>query len=242
MQSSPFHNGFGMLTVHGVRKPVWQAFSLLANAGDRRLPVTGASVSPNSRASAISVLATLNSSAGSDASAGGLGLGLQLFVANYRRLSAATWFACNRSLGQCAVDPSGSFTDHSACDAQCTKGSGAGSVGERRRTEEGGGPKLPPVTPPIAAANVSIELLHAAAAIVPSLASMRRIDGSHANAFSLWEADMGQPLYPTDAQLRQLHEASELRVEQVAVTRVSATRSAISFAMPGEDATVHLSL
>ena len=77
MQSSPFHNGFGMLTVHGVRKPVWQAFSLLANAGDRRLPVTGASVSPNSRASAISVLATLNSSAGSDASAGGLGLGLQ---------------------------------------------------------------------------------------------------------------------------------------------------------------------
>ena len=241
MQSSPFHNGFGMMTVHGVRKPVWQAFSLLANAGDRRLPVTGASV--NSRASTISVLATLNSSGSTvpdDASAVAAGLGLQLFVANYRRLSTATWFTCNRTLGQCAVDPSGSFTDHSACDAQCTH---SGSVDNgRRRVEEGGGPKLPPVTPPILEANVSIELVHAATASVPSQASMRRIDSSHANAFTLWESEMGRPLYPTDAQLRQLHQAAELRVEHVTVTRVSDTRSAISFAMPGEDATVHLLL
>ena len=33
--SVPFHGGFGLMTIHGVRKPAWQAFRWLHEAGDR---------------------------------------------------------------------------------------------------------------------------------------------------------------------------------------------------------------
>ncbi len=37
---SEFHGGFGLLTVHGVRKPSWHAFSLLRRLGIERLETT----------------------------------------------------------------------------------------------------------------------------------------------------------------------------------------------------------
>ncbi|EOD20698.1 hypothetical protein EMIHUDRAFT_75189 [Emiliania huxleyi CCMP1516] len=45
MASAPFHNGYGLMTVHGIRKPAWRAFEMLASLGDYRLPVSG-NVSP----------------------------------------------------------------------------------------------------------------------------------------------------------------------------------------------------
>ncbi|WP_394780777.1 cellulase family glycosylhydrolase [Undibacterium sp.] len=37
--SAPFHGGFGLLTLHGIKKPVYKAFELLAELGDRHFPI-----------------------------------------------------------------------------------------------------------------------------------------------------------------------------------------------------------
>ena len=39
--SIPFHGGFGLLTLHGIAKPVYRAFQLLHELGDERLVVDG---------------------------------------------------------------------------------------------------------------------------------------------------------------------------------------------------------
>ncbi len=39
--SVPFHGGFGLLTIHGIAKPVYRGIQLLSRLGDQRLPVTG---------------------------------------------------------------------------------------------------------------------------------------------------------------------------------------------------------
>lgn len=39
--SQPFHGGFGLLTLHGLSKPVYRAFELLHHLGDERLLVDG---------------------------------------------------------------------------------------------------------------------------------------------------------------------------------------------------------
>jgi xylan 1,4-beta-xylosidase len=41
LPSVPFHGGFGLLTLHGVPKPVYRAFELLHRLGEERLPVEG---------------------------------------------------------------------------------------------------------------------------------------------------------------------------------------------------------
>ena len=248
MQSSPFHNGFGMMTVQGIRKPIWRGFQLLAGAGMQRLPVSG-NVAPSNKASTISVLATMGpppSPNGSDTSGAFGATGLQLFVANYRRLSTVEWFKCNASTKRCESDPSGAYTDRIACDDACT-----GSVGERvadpnslgsNHQRSGAVPKPAPSPPPIPAMNVTVQLDHAADAALPTQAAMRRIDSTHTNPYQLWMDHLGQPAYPTPAQLAKLNNASELVIEWVDITRVSAIMSTLTFAMPGEDSTVHLSL
>jgi xylan 1,4-beta-xylosidase len=39
--SAPFHGGFGLLTLHGIAKPVYRAFEVLHRLGTERLPVEG---------------------------------------------------------------------------------------------------------------------------------------------------------------------------------------------------------
>lgn len=39
--SQPFHGGFGLLTLHGVPKPVYRAFQILHELGNEQLPVVG---------------------------------------------------------------------------------------------------------------------------------------------------------------------------------------------------------
>jgi xylan 1,4-beta-xylosidase len=38
--SDPFHEGFGMMTIHGVAKPVYRAYQLLHRTGKDRVAVT----------------------------------------------------------------------------------------------------------------------------------------------------------------------------------------------------------
>ena len=39
--STPFHGGFGLLTIHGIPKPAYRAYELLHRLGEQILPVTG---------------------------------------------------------------------------------------------------------------------------------------------------------------------------------------------------------
>jgi xylan 1,4-beta-xylosidase len=39
--STPFHGGFGLLTLHGIAKPIYRAFQLMLRLGDGHLPVLG---------------------------------------------------------------------------------------------------------------------------------------------------------------------------------------------------------
>lgn len=39
--STPFHGGFGLLTLHGIAKPIYRAFQLMLQLGDGHLPVLG---------------------------------------------------------------------------------------------------------------------------------------------------------------------------------------------------------
>ena len=67
-------------------------------------------------------------------------------------------------------------------------------------------------------------------------ATIERVDANHANPRRAWEA-MGEPSYPTADQIDQLHAASEVGRETVAVEREPASAGA-----DGEDLTVSLRL
>ena len=41
LRSRPFHGGFGLLTIHGIEKPAYQAYRFLHELGGERLPVVG---------------------------------------------------------------------------------------------------------------------------------------------------------------------------------------------------------
>ena len=82
---------------------------MLAGAGTQRFPVSGF-VSPATSNSTISILAT---------DGGGGTAGLQLFVANWHRLGSVERFSCNKALGHCVPDHSGSYTDEALCNANC---------------------------------------------------------------------------------------------------------------------------
>ena len=105
MASAPFHNGYGLMTVHGIRKPAWRAFEMLASLGDYRLPVSG-NVSPADGSSTVSLLATRPQGSGGGALAGPLG--------GSRRL----WDAAGQSQGHVVLLLSNFHRNRSACTAQ----------------------------------------------------------------------------------------------------------------------------
>ena len=240
MRSAPFHNGYGMMTVQGVRKPVWRAFEALEGAGTKRYAVAG--VDP---ASSVSVFAT---------DGGGGALGVQAYVANWHRVDAER-FSCNKASAQCVKDPHGAFTDEALCNANC-HGSGKQQLqqplrsrrassaveedeaeqdekvarGERRgRNGIVGGPT---------AQKVTVIVTHAADAAVGTTARTIRIDATHANPQALWES-WGSPQYINKTQEAALDAASQVVPEQLPVTRLSATQSAVTVEMP-EYSALHL--
>ena len=237
MKSAPFHNGFGMMTVQGTRKPVWRAFELLMNAGTERLPVKGF-VSPADGNSTVSVLATMGGSpahtrtrspAQAQATAG---LGLQLFVANWHRLGDVERFKCDTTTKQCVADKDGPFTDDALCNANCAGRDMSGGVTDA--------PSLAQQVGDCPAAMVNITLMHAAGASLPPAATAFRIDDTHANPQKEWMA-LGSPTYINKTTIAALDEASKLVAEQVTLTKLSATETAISFKMPPYSA-MHISL
>ena len=108
MRSAPFHNGYGMMTMQGTRKPSWRAFEALKGAGTQQVPVTGG-VAPANPDSTVSVFAT---------DGGGGKLGIQAFVANWHRVDAQR-YSCDQKTAQCKVDTAGTFTDEALCNANC---------------------------------------------------------------------------------------------------------------------------
>ena len=105
MASAPFHNGYGLMTVHGIRKPAWRAFEMLASLGGYRLPVSG-NVSPADGSSTVSLLATRPQGSGGGALKGPLG--------GSRRL----WDAAGQSQGHVVLLLSNFHRNRSACTAQ----------------------------------------------------------------------------------------------------------------------------
>jgi len=222
MQSDPFHNGYGMMTVHGVRKPVWRAFEMLAGAGNFRIPVSGF-VSPADGNSDISVLATTNKDLNLDSK-----VDLQLFVANYHRLGNPLRYKCDAATSKCVEDAGGSFTDEALCNANC--GQDASLV----QSEQS------PVYESISQ-NVTLIISHAEGIAIPSTVTAYRIDADHANPMAKW-SELGKPKYPTKLQIEEMASASEVgNGEEVHVQRVNATASSLSFLMPPNSA-MHLSM
>lgn len=56
---TPFHGGFGLLTINGTPKPAYRAFQLLHGAGEERHTVTAGNV--NDKECDVTVLSTANS-------------------------------------------------------------------------------------------------------------------------------------------------------------------------------------
>ena len=216
MRSAPFQNGFGLMTMQGVRKPSWRAFEALAGAGDERLAVSG-DVSPGNRSSSISVLAT----------SGGPGpLGVQAFVANWQHAGVQR-YSCDRTKGRCALDPAGLFTDQALCDASCTTqvaalGAAAKPLASRSRGVE-----------------VTLTVKHDAPS-APTHATVFRIDSAHANPLALWES-WGSPQYISKVQETLLHKASETVAELVPVVASGAQECSITVLVP-ELSAIHVVL
>jgi len=62
LDSVPFHEGFGMMNVNGVPKPVWRAFQLLHQAGDNLVNDSILTTYPEGNYSTVDVLATVDNS------------------------------------------------------------------------------------------------------------------------------------------------------------------------------------
>jgi xylan 1,4-beta-xylosidase len=77
-----------------------------------------------------------------------------------------------------------------------------------------------------AAVKLTIQGLHE-----PFAATLRRVDGGHANAFAAWKA-MGSPLSPNATQYEQLEKASELVPENVNESAVKGRRYSYELTLP----------
>ena len=225
MRSAPFHNGYGMMTVQGTRKPVWRAFQALAGAGTKRHAVEAGSTA----GSTVSVLAT---------DGGGGALDAQLFVANWHRVDAQR-YSCDAKQGTCVEDSAGSFSDEALCDQNCRATPGGRAAAASLSSLLDGG--LSSVAPWLRdARNVTIAVTHAAlpAAALPTTVTAFRIDAAHANPQALWDS-WGSPQYVTKAQVASLDAASQVVPEVLPLARVSDTESTVTLLMP-EYSTVHL--
>jgi hypothetical protein len=228
MQSEPFHNGYGMMTMRGVRKPVWRAFELLAKAGDRRLAVTG-DVSPLNGTSDISVLATMDSAV----PPGVGGLGVKLYIANYHRLTKTDIYKCNKTAGKCFEDVKGTYTDEALCNANCNSDDTTYNFATTTTSSSSSSSApLPPAADAPVAETVTVTLVHGASQTLPSTVAVWRIDEDATNPQKAWIA-MGSPTYPSPAQQKVMHAASALLPPtHVKLVAVSSTTSTLTLDVP----------
>ena len=162
-------------------------------------------------------------------------MGLQLFVANYRRLLSVESFSCDHTTHQCVADPRGAYTDDGACNADCKTGTQSKRLGTATTAP---GHPWPPE-----AHTVTISVAHAAGmATNAATAVLRRIDSTHANAFAEWSGPMQNITYPSKLQIERLNNVSELVEEPLQVNRVNGTLLTLTFTLPAEDSAVHIAL
>eukprot|EP00051_Salpingoeca_urceolata_P030108 m.8131 g.8131 ORF g.8131 m.8131 type:complete len:562 (+) comp3142_c0_seq2:333-2018(+) len=210
MNGIPFHNGYGMKTMHGVPKPAWRAFELLAHAGDTRLPVTG-KVSPNNSSETVSVFATGNSTDAGD---------VQIFAANFLRLGLVSRYSCHKDTKTCVTDPNGPFTDPSLCASNC-------------QTKPGYGPNVAPNDPtPLATKTLTVSISHPANVKLGSTGLMTVVNSTHGNPEALWQS-WDSPQFINASQVDALKTASLPLEVTVPVTTVSATESTVTFDIEG---------
>mmetsp|Transcript_44985 Transcript_44985/g.106848 ORF Transcript_44985/g.106848 Transcript_44985/m.106848 type:complete len:629 (+) Transcript_44985:110-1996(+) len=224
MRSAPFQNGYGLMTIHGVPKPSWRAFELLADAGSRRLEVRGAA--PQDAHSTISVLATTGQA--SFPSSGQL---LSIYVSDWRPPQPKT-FSCSPHSGKCVEDDTGSFTDLNVCEAACHAAAERAGLLQKGRNDS----QRPQDTTADrrmmrevadSPQDVSILILHPAG-VEPhaSGATMVRVDDEHSNPKALWTS-WGRPQYLKSSQVAALQASSVTVPEDVQVLRVNSTASRI---------------
>ena len=206
MRSAPFHNGYGMMTMQGTRKPVWRAFQALKGAGTKRHAVAAV------MNSSVSVLAT---------DGGGGALDAQAFVANWHRVDAQR-YSCKKQ-GQCAEDPHGSFTDEALCNENCNP-AGVAALLDRGH-----------VLLDARNVTLTVKHAALPAAAMPSTVTAFRIDATHANPQALWNS-WGSPQYVTKAQVDSLDAASQVVPEKLPLTRVSDTESTVMLVLPSYSA------
>ena len=176
-------------------------FQLLHAAGSGRYQAVTPQTSD--RNAPVSVLATTVSKevrrsddSSQPCSTAGSSLNLALYIASWHRVDAER-FSCNAATKTCDVDPHGTFTDHSLCDANCNQGLGARQA------------------PQPTVSTLQIKITHNSTAKIPASGRGCRMDDTHANPAGAWQK-MGSPAYPTPEQIATLDTASQL-VEEVVV-------------------------
>jgi hypothetical protein len=211
MQSAPFHNGYGMMTMYGTRKPVWRAMQTLYAAGTGRY----SAVTPQThdRNSAISVLATTIATESHrtkllPCSTTDSAMNLALYIASWHRVDAEH-FSCDAKTKTCNVDPSGSYTDHSLCDALCSQNA---TKNAKMST------------------TLIITIKHASGSKIPSTAQACIMDDVHTNPQTAWEA-MASPVYPNATEIQVMDKASELHKESLVINKVNETHSTLTVSL-----------
>lgn len=223
MQSAPFHNGFGMMTNHGVRKPVWRAFQTLHQSGNWRFAVTGEGVHPMQANATLAVLATDFVSSPTNVCAVKSALNLSLFVSSWQGVQNVQRWKCDFTNGQCVMDDSGGYTDKSLCNANCQASAestdpfvtlGSSTHSRLSVTDD----------------TITLVITHDPAAPVPTAAVACRMDAEHTNPLQLWNA-WTSPKYLNITQIQDLNAASELVAEQLPITRISLTQSSMTVSL-----------
>jgi xylan 1,4-beta-xylosidase len=201
MLAAPFHNGYGLMTMQGTRKPAWRAMQALHAAGTQRY--AAATPQTQDRNAPVSVLATTVADAAQaipnalPCSLVKSALNLSVYVASWHRMDA-TRFSCDSATNTCKTDPSGPYTDEALCDANCGH-SAAAKQKQQQQASVGVNVNT----------TVLITIKHDTGAPVPTAATACMIDDTHANPQAAWTA-MGSPVYPTQDQIAQLDAASNV--------------------------------
>jgi hypothetical protein len=190
--AGPFHGGFGLMTIHGTPKPAYRAFQLLHGAGMKRLPVKG--VCPFFEHCDPPALAAAAAASAASAAA-----------------SAATTTKPNNATTR--LHPKRLVGSSRCTDAQNN------TAGGLLATSNGTTLRLFLYNHPILSATAGIackmtvqlpaSVANASALVGGGAALATRIDDTHTNPKAAFMR-MGQPQYPTAAQLATLEKASEL--------------------------------
>jgi xylan 1,4-beta-xylosidase len=189
LTGEPFYGGYGLLSTHGVRKPAYRAFELLSGSGDRMLSesdgVTVHDPSPDLPDGESSISAVLTHSS-----------------IDRRPASRSVDGARSRGETMGLQVFLTNFGPMEGATAGAPWQPRARNISLRIQGIAGGG------------AAGGADKSPRAACVLPTVATLRRIDDEATNPLATWRAQ-GSPSYPTKEQLAALHAASKVPMETV---------------------------